>query len=410
MKNKPIEKNNELQQQLIKFASHYPNTAKLRRFIKFNKENPEYQLMTDQIPKSFNKQIRLPNLKIKGSVGKGQWALVPWLAFFDTRISDTATKGFDIVFLFSTKFDYLFLSFNQGWTFYKDYYGTKKGKKKISQVSAYLREKLNSIPKKTEERIDLQSLNNLPKGYELGNIAAFKYDLHHLPNDATILNNIDQLYDCLNELRAKFPNCNFEQIINIGLNASVDVKKKTSPKASKKAVLDFLKQNIDHMLLEEESKPHHTPTIEKTSYVQQEDTPYTPNYLEQEMEKSELGLFGEKLVLKFEKDKVCEKDKTKIEHTSIIHGDGLGYDIKSLDQEGHPLFIEVKTTLGDKNRPFHLSLNEYQFAKTHPQNYLIYRVFKKSNHMNQFGFFKLTTLELLNHCQLSPENFLVTVN
>ena len=39
------------------------------------------------------------DLKVKASVGAGNWAAVPWLAYFDPLITDTATKGFYVVFL-----------------------------------------------------------------------------------------------------------------------------------------------------------------------------------------------------------------------------------------------------------------------------------------------------------------------
>ena len=38
--------------------------------------------------------------KVEGSPGKGNWADVPWIAIFDKDITLTATKGYDIVYLF----------------------------------------------------------------------------------------------------------------------------------------------------------------------------------------------------------------------------------------------------------------------------------------------------------------------
>lgn len=39
--------------------------------------------------------IFLPHeLNVKASVGAGNWAAVPWLAFFDPLITTSATKGF----------------------------------------------------------------------------------------------------------------------------------------------------------------------------------------------------------------------------------------------------------------------------------------------------------------------------
>lgn len=37
-------------------------------------------------------------LKVKASVGQGVWASVPWLAFFDPLITESATQGFYVVY------------------------------------------------------------------------------------------------------------------------------------------------------------------------------------------------------------------------------------------------------------------------------------------------------------------------
>lgn len=57
-------------------------------------------------------------IKTKGSAGQGNWATVPWIGIFDTDLSTSATKGFDIVYLFSPDMSSVYLSLNQGWTFF----------------------------------------------------------------------------------------------------------------------------------------------------------------------------------------------------------------------------------------------------------------------------------------------------
>ncbi len=56
------------------------------------------------------------NLKLKASVGAGNWAAVPWLAFFDPLITTTATKGFYVVYLINAQTEGIILSLNQGTT------------------------------------------------------------------------------------------------------------------------------------------------------------------------------------------------------------------------------------------------------------------------------------------------------
>ncbi len=51
--------------------------------------------------------------KITGSVGRGEWANVPWIGIFDRRITTSATKGVYIVYLLEKNGRSLYLTFMQ---------------------------------------------------------------------------------------------------------------------------------------------------------------------------------------------------------------------------------------------------------------------------------------------------------
>jgi len=57
--------------------------------------------------------------KVKASVGQGQWADVLWIAVFDKSINQSATEGYYIVYLFRADMSGVYLSLNQGWTYFK---------------------------------------------------------------------------------------------------------------------------------------------------------------------------------------------------------------------------------------------------------------------------------------------------
>ena len=65
----------------------------------------------------------------------------------------------------------------------------------------------------------------------------------------------------------------------------------------------------------------------------------------------------------------------KIIHTSVVQGDGAGYDIKSFNEDGSVRFIEVKTTKGPLNTDFFMSPNELKFAEQNSDNFFLYRVY-----------------------------------
>ncbi len=85
------------------------------------------------------------------------------------------------------------------------------------------------------------------------------------------------------------------------------------------------------------------------------------------------------MVLRLEKETLIKHGKPelaqKVEHVSVEQGDGLGYDILSFTSKGEEKFIEVKTTVGNKNTPFEISSNEIEFSEEKGENYYLYRVY-----------------------------------
>ena len=90
-----------------------------------------------------------------------------------------------------------------------------------------------------------------------------------------------------------------------------------------------------------------------------------------------LGLLGEEWVLTYENERLSKLGIThKIIHTSVEEGDGKGYDIESVEDDGvTPRYIEVKTTTGGIRQPFFFSDNELQYSELNRKHYYVYRVF-----------------------------------
>ncbi|GEM56491.1 hypothetical protein B0A58_09350 [Flavobacterium branchiophilum NBRC 15030 = ATCC 35035] len=117
------------------------------------------------------------------------------------------------------------------------------------------------------------------------------------------------------------------------------------------------------------------------------------DFIKNELENKRLGFLGELFVIKNEKDilnSYGRKDLADlVEHSSEIHGDGLGYDILSFDINGDKKYIEVKTTRSEINRPFYLTKNEIEFSKINKDNYYLYRLFDFDTNLNIGKFYKL---------------------
>lgn len=367
------------------------------------KNNEFARLLRSGLKEAVSDDFLAGNIRTKGSAGQGNWATVPWIGLFDADISTSATKGFDIVYLFSPDMNSVYLSLNQGWTFFNDTYG-RNAKNNISKVSRYWQSTLaNRTDRMTTEPIDLtsslQNKNTLVSGYELGNIFSIKYDSDNLPDNDQLLTDLKDMLFCLNEIKADLINeknlqQNIDYILSLGLNLNPLLNNNNIKKIAKKIPKIELTET-DSVIKESDKKGR------KIDY----DTLQKQN--------SMIGFLGEKIVLKYEKNRLNNDPdlSQRIEHVSQTKGDGLGYDILSFDNQGNEIFIEVKTTTQGKNTPFYMSSNEVSFANKHPDNYFLYRVYNFSNlvEMNNVEFFRINGSQMKN-IDLQPANFIANIN
>lgn len=119
-----------------------------------------------------------------------------------------------------------------------------------------------------------------------------------------------------------------------------------------------------------------------------------PDYLKNHQENQKLGLAGELLVIKIERDNLIAQGLSdladKIRHVAVLENDMAGYDILSFNPDGSKRHIEVKTTRGGIGADFFLSANEISFAKQNPNSYHIYRVFQFDDVTNAAQCFVLS--------------------
>jgi len=76
--------------------------------------------------------------KIAGSPGQGIWANCPWVAIFDSLITDTAHSGYYPVYLFREDMSGLYFSLNQGVTEVRQKYKSKAKDALKSRAKDYL--------------------------------------------------------------------------------------------------------------------------------------------------------------------------------------------------------------------------------------------------------------------------------
>ena len=143
------------------------------------------QLVEVDIPARLQAHVQTAR-EVKGSIGMGMIADVPWVAVFSRDSTGSAKQGYYLVYLFATDGSRLYLSLNQGT---ENLHGGAAAKRKRALD-------LRNIAGEQEDlltEIDLASTNQRPRNYEAGNAFAFCYDSGHLPRDDELLSDLDRL-------------------------------------------------------------------------------------------------------------------------------------------------------------------------------------------------------------------------
>lgn len=118
-----------------------------------------------------------------------------------------------------------------------------------------------------------------------------------------------------------------------------------------------------------------------------------PDYIANHQANQQLGMLGELLVLKVERERLLAAGHpelaAQVRHVSVLENDTAGYDILSFDDDGTKRFIEVKTTRGSSDSDFFISANELVFASLHAPNYYLYRLYDYVDFTDSAKYFVL---------------------
>lgn len=148
-------------------------------------------IVRKQIPDAIRSETDFPSpYVIKGSVGQGNWATVPWVAIMDKRITTTTQNGTYIVFLFSEDGSTLYLTLNQGCTDLIQKLGRKDAEIQLKRLSKRAQTVLN-VPDAFIIREGIATGN---KYYDYGCIAAKVYRRLAMPTESELRNDLSTLY------------------------------------------------------------------------------------------------------------------------------------------------------------------------------------------------------------------------
>lgn len=137
---------------------------------------------------------RRPRVKTAWSVGRGNWAEVPWISFLDERETDTTQRGVYCVFLFRQDMSGVYLTFNQGVTQPLKEHGRAEGKRILRSRAEDLRQYCDRLQQNSftlDDKIDLRSDRGLGSDYEDSTVAYKLYEKDRVPSDAEILADLE---------------------------------------------------------------------------------------------------------------------------------------------------------------------------------------------------------------------------
>ena len=133
---------------------------------------------------------------VSGSVGKGNWAQIPWIAIFDERITNSASKGVYIVYLLSSDGKRLYLTLNQGCTEINKSHNRKDTIEIIRSYARKIRQKIDSRDFIADENIDLgNNLKGLSEFYQKGTIFYKEYVQGQVPAEEELQRDLSTMMD-----------------------------------------------------------------------------------------------------------------------------------------------------------------------------------------------------------------------
>lgn len=330
------------------------------------KDHPIHKLVVDAVPEILKSWT--PNAskyKFVGSDGQGNILRTPWFATLNLEITDSATKGYYMVYLLSSDLRTLVLEIGFGATQFEKQYG--RGKKFSEALgTAVINMRINSahlIDKaltETKNRTNLAPVVLDESGdYNLGDygkcaIYSLSYEIKNLPSEAALKRDYLEyisLYDMMSEslLLADVDSYVYESIDEQEIKSEVQL-----------AVFEpriFKKRKSDSSGNSNSGSRRYSKKSDK------------------------VGKLGEEIVVEFEKKKLVKESRPDLADKVNWHREDAGnrtpgWDITSFDKDGQELFIEVKASEGQKISDVELTINEWVQAERNIDNnkYKVYLV------------------------------------
>ena len=147
-------------------------------------DHPLAHHITHDLADEVRERVDSDSYEVTGSPGRGNWAETPWVSVFNRLVTETAQRGFYLVYLFRGDGTAVYLSLNQGTTEVLERVGGAAYLDTLQSRANMFRGLLSSQQLDgLVGPIDLGGSGTLTRGYEAGNILAVRYEAATLPSD-----------------------------------------------------------------------------------------------------------------------------------------------------------------------------------------------------------------------------------
>ena len=347
-----------------------------KEYFRNTKEHIAHKIFIDDVPEVFMSFLDNKKYTIKSSLGEGNTAAIPWLCIMHKQVTDSVTERFYVAYLFSRNAKKVFLSIGIGATQFSRIYGESMTKcvPKINDAKEQFKNTfLHLAPNNSNEEMDLfdmsdtnfirSELSQSPRfkiaAYEAGCFFTKSYTLDDSLDETELQNDLKEY------IRA------YEKIID-------------DPRSIP------LIDNLAEIVLDEDDQkssedfdyeiPEYEPTIKEAKekvYSPKKSKNNKKNIIPTKPSKR-VGRAGEEHVYNFEYKKLMDKGREDLAKLIVKQYEDLsffpGYDIKSFNEDGEEIYIEVKSTVSKGKDYFEISDNEVLAAKSLKDSYFIYQV------------------------------------
>ena len=347
-----------------------------KEYFRNTKEHIAHKIFIDDVPEVFMSFLDNKKYTIKSSLGQGYTAAIPWLCIMHNQVTDSVTERFYIAYLFSRNAKKVFLSIGIGATQFSRIYGESINKcvPKINDAKEKFKNTfMNFAPNNRNEEMDLFDMSdtNFIRS-ELSRSPRFKIAAYEagcfFTKSYTLDESLDEI-ELQNDLKEYIRT--YEKIIDDPTSIP-------------------LIDNLAEIVLDEDDQkssedfdyeiPEYEPTIKEAKekvYSPKKSKNNKKNIIPKKPSKK-VGRAGEEHVYNFEYKKLMDHGREDLAKQIVKQFEDLsffpGYDIKSFNEEGEEIYIEVKSTKSKDKDYFEISDNEVLAAKSLKDSYFIYQV------------------------------------